>query len=1642
MVTPISSAVPALAASAEGSGGSRGRTEARFAEASRLLGAKDPALTSFFSGFTHHASPEDLAQFSGAERAALVRLVFSHTAKRIPGTPLVEIFDPSAEDAAFGKRGQILLAVNDDIPFLYDSGTAEVRAQGVPIIAAFHPVIALCRDAQGMRATSGTPLNESVIVLLLGAALDAPRAARLRDGLQTVFADARVAVRDWKAMLARLAETISGLKKNPPPIEEAELAENLSFLGWLANNHFTFLGARDYVFNPAGEGRLDAHYESGLGLLADPERRIVRRGADRSSLTPDVLEFLTHPAPIIITKSNARSTVHRHAHMDYVGVKTFDARGNLTGERRFVGLFTSSAYSNSPAAIPLLRRKVHNVLAYSGLPPASHDGKALSHVLEAFPRDELFQISEDELLSTALGILSLADRPKVRLFLRFDKFDRFVSALVFVPRERFNGAVRAKIHTLLANAFDGRESAATPMLDDEALARIHYIIGRNPGPRPERDVKELEAEIRTAIRTWEDGFAEATAQVLGEAAGSVLERYTGAFPASYRDTFSPLEAAADIELVEQVLEGRAACATLGAHVYGCEGDRPNALRLKLFARGGFVALSDCLPVFENLGLRVIAENAFALTPAEKDGKPAEAALQNFLMERADGSAADLKRVKPILEDAFHAVWAGRCESDGFNRLVVASELDWRDVAILRMLAKFLRQAGLMLSQAYMESALVKYPAIGKLLVELFRALHDPKLFNDAAPRKASAQAIRAKIEEALNDVPSADDDRIIRAMRSVVDASLRTSFFQPDANGLARPYIATKLDSRKLEVLPAPKPLYEIFVYSPEVEAIHLRFGKIARGGIRWSDRPEDFRTEILSLVKAQQVKNAVIVPVGAKGGFYPKRLPPGGTREEIQAAGISAYKLFIGAILDLTDNLGADGQVIPPKGVIRHDSDDPYLVVAADKGTASFSDIANGLAVERAFWLGDAFASGGSRGYDHKKMGITARGAWEAVKRHFREAGRDIQTEPFTCAGVGDMSGDVFGNAMLLSKATKLVAAFDHRHIFIDPSPDPAASWAERKRLFDLPRSSWEDYDASLISKGGGVYKRAAKDIALSQEAKAVTGLTKDHATPAELIRAILCSPVDLLFFGGIGTYIKASAQSHGDAGDRANDALRIDGRDVRAIVVGEGANLGVTQYGRIEYAREGGPERKGGHIDTDAIDNSAGVDTSDHEVNIKILMSGPLRRKELTEAGRDTLLAAMTDDVAALVLKDNYDQTLALSVAQANAVRDLDPAGRFMREMEREGMLDRAVEMLPSDDAMRALARQGLGLTRPELSVLLAYAKLEVFDSVTKSTLPGDPYFAHLLPGYFPSLAAHQFELEIPRHRLAREIVATQLVNRMVNLAGPLFAHRMRELSNTPLWCAARGFALADGAFGLSDLAARIGALDLKVPARTQIAMMGDIAELLRRLGLWFIVHFPATASTTETVETYARAFAGLKGRFAGLISPLETVAIEARIATFKQEGVPLDIAEDAGILPLLGAAPEIVLLSEQTGIPADTAASAYFAAGSTLALERLRALAGQIATADHWDRLALRRTVDDLYSAQRMLAAAALEGSPGVSKLSARGDGAAAVATWAKTREDDIGRTVKFLADLGHSGEPSIAKLALANSQIQKLAASAQT
>jgi glutamate dehydrogenase len=1601
--------------------------EISVAAACAILKSTRPELGGFCEEFFSGAPPEDVARYEPASLAALVQAVFERSAVRERGVTLVDLFSLNAAHGERTASETVLLAVNDDMPFLFDSLMGELAAQGLRAQALFHPVIRSTRDANGARGHAGTPMRESVIVVVLDPALDEARQSALVEGARTVFEQVGLAVRDWRRMLEKLEQAIADLSAHPPEIPQELLNESVAFLEWLGDNHFTFLGCRDYAFSNTDGDRLEPIAESGLGLLSDTAARVIGRGADHASLSPELQAFLAQPEPLIITKAAERSVVHRRVHMDYVGVKLYGTDGRLAGERRFIGLFTSSAYSKRPSDIPLLRLKVAHILHRAGLASDSHDGKALAHILDTYPREELFQADQDEIFSTAMGALRLAERPRVRVFLRYDRYDRFVSALVYVPRERYDTQAREKIHALLARALDGRMSASTPMIDESPLARVHFIVGRNPGPRPEVEERQLEADIRAAVRTWGDGFIQSLIREFGEAEGlRLLRRHAGAFPARYRDAFSPDEAVHDLaELTHLVQSG----VPVRARAYRMPHDDGDAmLRLKLYVMGREFPLSASLPIFENLGFRVIAENSYPVSFAQDQGRTPEAAILDFYMERADGATVEPDRVRSRLEDAIHAVIAGVAENDGFNRLIVTGGLPWRDVTILRAAAKFLRQAGFSFSQDYIEKALARNSAIAALVVELFRVRHDPK----QQDRETQAKDQRERIEAALNDVPSLDDDRIIRRLRNVVDCVLRTNFFQRDAAGKSPICVSFKLDSRNLDELPLPRPLCEIFVYSPEVEGVHLRFGRVARGGIRWSDRREDFRTEILGLVKAQQVKNAVIVPVGAKGGFFPKQLSVTASRDQAQAIGVACYKLFIHALLDLTDNIGPDGAIIPPTRTVRYDGDDPYFVVAADKGTATFSDIANEIAESRGFWLGDAFASGGSHGYDHKKMGITAKGAWEAVTRHFREMGRNIQLDPFTCIGVGDMSGDVFGNGMLLSKQTKLVAAFDHRHIFVDPNPDAASSWNERKRMFDLPRSSWADYNAALISKGGGVFSRALKEISLSPEMKALTGLKETRVSPNELIRTLLKAEIDLLWFGGIGTFVKATSQSNLDVGDRSNDAVRVNGAELRTKVIGEGANLGLTQLGRVEYAS------KGGRLNTDAIDNSAGVDTSDHEVNLKILFSGPLRRGELAAEERDGLLNAMTDDVATHVLRDNYDQTLALSVAEMRSSRDLDSHGRYIRDLERRGKLERAVEFLPDEDELHRRAQAGLGLRRPELAVLLAYAKLDLDAQIIASDLPDQTFFASELAAYFPASAVTRFPEELIHHRLRREIIATVLANRIVNLAGLVFIHRIEEISSAPAARIARAFVVAVGALGLDALKSRIDSLDGKVPAAMQLGAYNDIQEQLRRLGLWFLVNVPARADIGDTIGRYRAGVDSLRGSFSSLVSPYEGQNTERRIAELREVGVPLSIAEDVAVLPLLGGAPEIVLLAETRALPVDLVAGAYFAMGAAIGLDRLRGLANRITGYEHWDRLAIRRIVDDLFSGQRALAADALSGINPAAQSATRAEGAEAVKRWEETHADALARTKSFLAELERGGELSIAKLTLANSQIHALAA----
>ncbi|MCP5433005.1 MAG: NAD-glutamate dehydrogenase [Alphaproteobacteria bacterium] len=1595
------------------------------------------AFASFVEAFSRRISFDDTGLYAPDALVRVCADLWALGRDRKAGTSAVAVRPLPGEGGESGATS--VQIVTDDMHFIVDSVLGEITESGLSIRRVLHTIVDVTRGRAGRRtacapADTTTPVKrdavrESVIHVELPPLAGEQVYGELEAALAGVLGEVRVVVADWQAMAGRLDDCIRDLPKSVSAEAREDLPEIVEFLKWLRDDNFTLLGVRDYQVRGETEIEdLEPVDGSGLGILRDPSVRVLRRGKELVVMTPEVRAFLKEPAPIILTKANVRSRVHRRVHMDYLGVKIFTKKGTLAGERRFIGLFTSAAYTRATREIPLLRRKVARAVAAAGFPANGYDEHAFRNIAETFPRDELFQISDEEFLATGLGILKLSKRPHTKLFVRYDKFDRFVSVLLFVPRERYDSDLSRRVEDLLCASFDGQIAAVYPQFGDTPLARVHYIVRHLDGPTPRPDLALLERRIEAMTRNWRDMLEEAlNASGLGIGLMSVFGQ---AFSAAYREAFTPEEAIEDIRMIEPlVMHGEGP--TVAIRTYRHKDDDPSVVRVKLYHRDTAMVLSDALPVFENMGLTVLGEAPYPVTAAVDVGQarrhPVTVFVHELDMHTTSGAAVDATAVRAVFEAGFLAVWRGEAENDAFNRLILLAGLAPHDVTLLRALARYLRQTGIAFSFNYIGSGLGNHPKIARLIVDYFYARFEPRDGETDETRAERETAAVKRIEEALEGVSALDEDRIVRRMTNVVQSALRTNFFQRDAGGERKPYLSIKIRSREVDELPLPRPYAEIWVYSPRVEGVHLRFGKVARGGLRWSDRREDFRTEVLGLVKAQQVKNAVIVPVGAKGGFFPKQLPEGGTREEIQAEAIASYKTFISGLLDLTDNYVPSG-IEHPRAVMRHDEDDPYLVVAADKGTATFSDIANSVAISYGFWLGDAFASGGSAGYDHKKMGITARGAWEAVKRHFRETGRDIQTAPFTAVGVGDMSGDVFGNGMLLSRETRLVAAFDHRDIFIDPDPDPKASFEERRRLFALARSSWADYNTTHISKGGGVFSRKLKSIPLSPEIRAALGIEAERLAPSELMRAILKAPVDLLWFGGIGTYVKARHEAHADVGDRANDAVRINAHEIRAKVVGEGANLGVTQDGRIAYAR------LGGRINTDAIDNSAGVDSSDHEVNLKILLNAAVAEGRLGEEARNALLASMTDDVAALVLKNNYEQTLALSLAEATASQDLDAHGRFMRLLERDGRLDRAVEHLPDEEGLRELADLGEGLTRPELAVLLAYAKTWVFDHILASDVPDEEVLKRDLVAYFPPRLAEPYGADIARHRLRREIVATEIANDLVNMGGMTFVNRASETASVSVPTIARGYVAAREAFALAALHREINQLDIQISAEAQTELHLEVRNFLRRQTLWFVRHAPDGLDLGRTIAQYRPGLAELARTIDAHVAGTDGERLHRRYAAFIEAGVPDATARAVVNLRPLASACDIVDLAQGQGLGLEPTTQVYFALGAVLGLDRLRAATEGLKGAEHWERLANRRILEELYRLQRGLAGAAISQglAAGGAELGAEG----MIAQWAKVHEANLKRTIALVTEMEASGAMSTAKLTLAVTQYRDL------
>jgi glutamate dehydrogenase len=1593
----------------------RGALALVVAAASLLAERRSDIPRDFVAALYGYAAPEDLARYSAEELAAIAEQSWALLATRKSGSPNIR-FEPSPLRPGLA----VLESVNDDMPFLVDSVLGELNERGLDIRLLVHPVFTVERDAAGKLVVfkgtrKGEGGRESFIHVHIEGVTEAAQRAEIVRAVAEVLADVRVCVEDWRPMLARAGEIIAELRANPPPLAADEIAEAVQFLEWVAGDNFTLLGARDYRFTQGAEEPLEPKFETGLGLLRSREMRLLRRGRDLVVFTPEIIEFLKEPKLLIVAKAAVRSRVHRRVHLDYIGVKRFDPDGKLVGERRFCGLFTSTAYTRSVRTIPYLRRKVDNVIRRAGFDASSHSGKALVNVLENYPRDELFQIDEDTLYQFALAILQLDERPRVRVLPRVDRFDRFVSALVYIPRDRYDSEIRAAIGAYLADTFNGRLRAFYPFFPEGPLVRVHFIIGRYEGETPSIDRAELDRGVEAIVRSWIDGLREVLAAgPQPEQAAALFARYRDAFPIDYREVYPPATALADIGVLEALSPER----PLGVELYREDSAAPACAGLKVFSRGRPIPLSERVPVLENMGFRVVDERTYHLRPHDK----AEVWFHDMTLESALNRPFELGALRERLEACFLAVMGGNAENDGYNALVLAAGLPWRDVALVRALSRFLRQIRVPFSQDYMWATLRKHAGIAAQIVALFHTRFDPEL--DAPPdeRAAREAANGAAIETALQAVESLDEDRILRRFVNAVTAAIRTNFYQRDRDGRVKELIAIKFASRKVDGMPLPQPLYEIFVYSPRVEGVHLRFGKVARGGIRWSDRPQDFRTEILGLVKAQNVKNAVIIPVGAKGGFIPKRLPAAGTgaaREAILAEGTAAYRLFISTLLDLTDNIGAGTRgVVPPPDVVRHDGDDPYLVVAADKGTATFSDIANEIALAHDFWLGDAFASGGSAGYDHKKMGITARGAWESVKRHFREMDVNIRVTPFTTVGVGDMSGDVFGNGMLREKTIKLVAAFDHRDIFIDPDPDPERSFAERKRLFELPRSSWQDYDKSLLSRGGGIYPRSAKEIRLSPEAQSRLGVG-EKLTPPELIRAILKAEVDLLFFGGIGTYVRALDEGDDAAGDRANDAVRVCGRDLRCKVIGEGANLGMTQRGRIEAAL------RGIRLNTDAIDNSAGVNTSDMEVNIKIALSIPLRAGQLALAARNALLTEMTDEVAALVLRNNYLQTLALSLAERRGLEDFGFLQRLIQTLEARGLLDRAVEYLP-DDMQLAERRRSQPFTRPELCVLLAYAKLSLYHDLLESAVPDDPYLGRELGRYFPKEIGARFPEALEHHRLRREIIATQLANSMINRGGPSLIVRIADQTGAAPAAIASAFAVVRESYGMTALNTAIDGLDNRIHGKLQLDLYAAVEDLLLDRIVWFLRNVDLGKGLADVVAHYRDGVAAVAAALDGVLAQEALAARARRRQELAAAGVPDELAGRIADLGALAAAPDIVLVADRTERPVAEVAATYFAAGAFFRLERIAGAARNIPIADYFDRLALDRARDAIGDAERRLTAA---------MVGHGGAGAGAVDAWVGPRKGEVERIRVAIHEIANSGL-TLSKLSVAASLLGDL------
>lgn len=1568
----------------------------------KQLPEKQAALLALFvKRYYSYAALEDLKPYSISD---LYKIVYSHWQlinARKPNETKIRIFNPDEAKDGWKCSHTVIQISQADIPFLVDSTRMVVNRHGYEIHHIIHfGGMRLKRDQHnqvvemlGADSMIKDATTEAPIYIEIDRVVDEESANQLKSDIERVLVDVQLAVTDWRKMVGRVEECLSELESQPPNLDTAELAESRDFLRWAISNNFTFLGARDYKLIGDGTNRaLQLVPGSGLGVLRSETLGAVSKSY--SELPPQARKMALSKNILIIAKTNTTSSVHRDAYTDYIGVKRFNEKSELIGERRFIGLYTSSAYHSSPRQIPFLRHKVDKVLEALGFPPDSHDGKEAVNILETLPRDDLFQATHEELVDLTLAIIQIKERKRIRLLVRRDAFYRYFSCLVYVPREIFTTDLALAMQDILMQAFKGFECTYTTYFSDSNLARIHYIIRVNPKAPVEFNVANIEKWLVAVARSWHDELKDQLILQYGESAGlKQFYKYNKAFPASYSEVYSPKEGIEDIKSIESLSDAD----PLGMRFF--KGSYEGTVSLKLFHAEQTIILSDVLPILENMGLRIIGERPHEV----KFKQGGRVWINEFVMVYAGHADLDVEDIKDIFRDAFIKIWFGGAENDGLNRLVLECKLTWQETAMLRAYTKYLRQTGFNLSQSYIEQALINNPETTKALVQLFATRFDPSVNKKSTEQ---TEEIKKIIESALENVASLDEDRIIRRLLELMYATLRTNYFQLSPQDESKPYLSLKFDPAAISDLPLPRPKYEIFVYSPLVEGVHLRGGKVARGGLRWSDRLEDFRTEVLGLMKAQQVKNTVIVPVGAKGGFVVKAKPnPELGRDEYMKVGIQCYTIFIKGMLDITDNI-IDNKVVPPKSVVSYDEVDSYLVVAADKGTATFSDIANGISREYNFWLDDAFASGGSAGYDHKKMGITSRGAWVSVERHFREIGLDPAKDDFTVVGVGDMSGDVFGNGMLLSEHILLIGAFNHMHIFIDPNPNPATSFAERKRLFALPRSGWGDYDDKLISPGGGVFSRSAKSIKLSPEMKERLNTKKDSMVPNELIKALFRAPVDLIWNGGIGTFVKSSQESHLDVGDRTNDNIRVDATELTARVVAEGGNLGFTQLARIEYSLNGGI------INTDFIDNSAGVDCSDHEVNLKILLNQLMKSGEMSRDQRNKLLEKMTDEVAKLVLLDNYDQTQMLSLETSVAQQTMDFLLQFMSDLEKQGRMNRALEYLPDDKAFAERKANNKPLTRPEIAMLLAYCKMFLKQDILATGLPEDIYFDKHLLTAFPSIIADKFLEPLKKHSLRREIVATQLCKSIVDRMGINFVERLQRETGASIENIIRAYAVAESAFRMEELWCQITVLDNKIDTDLQYRMMLQLYFLVRRATRWFIRNRKSDIEIQETINEFQPELDHIRKNLPKLLDENGKEALETAISYLVEQNVPEKLAKSIATCNAMFTSLDIVETADKYSLELDEVAKTYYQLGNRLELNWLREIINSANVENHWEELARSGFRDDLDRAQRKLSARVLM----MRSKEAKGKGTnEKIELWVQRYQFLMDRWMKLVADL---------------------------